>query len=114
MVAADGHQPVPSSREQASAKASRTRHSLPDVGEYVHTQFITAMLIAFSSQVSDSGSEMGAAISRQARSGVVAVRDHTSLTCADTAKQALRTLVRSVRDEVLIGPVASLHADTCW
>jgi len=33
-------------REHASASASRTRRSLPDVGELAHTQFITAMLIA--------------------------------------------------------------------
>jgi hypothetical protein len=32
IVAADGQHPVPSSREHASASASRTRRSLPDVG----------------------------------------------------------------------------------
>jgi hypothetical protein len=45
IVAAAGQHPVPSSREQASARASSTRRSLPEVGEFAHTQFITAMLI---------------------------------------------------------------------
>jgi len=45
MVGIDGQQPDPSSREQASASASSTRRSLPDVGEQPHTQFMTAMLI---------------------------------------------------------------------
>jgi hypothetical protein len=44
MVAADGQHPVPSSREHASARASSTRRSLPDVGEFAQTQFMTAML----------------------------------------------------------------------
>jgi hypothetical protein len=45
IVAADGQHPVPSSREHASARASSTRRSFPEVGEFAHTQFITAMLI---------------------------------------------------------------------
>jgi hypothetical protein len=44
IVAADGQHPVPSSREHASARASNTRRSLPEVGEEPHTQFMTAML----------------------------------------------------------------------
>jgi hypothetical protein len=43
--AADGQQPVTSSREHASASASSTRRSLPDVGEFALTQFMTAMLM---------------------------------------------------------------------
>ncbi len=43
-VAADGQHPVPSSGEHASASACSTRRSLPEVGEFAHTQFITAML----------------------------------------------------------------------
>ncbi len=43
-MAADGQHPVPSSREHASASASSTRRSLPDIGEFSHTPFITAML----------------------------------------------------------------------
>jgi hypothetical protein len=46
IVAADGQQPLPSSREQASARARRTRRSLPEVGELVQIQFMTAMLTA--------------------------------------------------------------------
>lgn len=45
IVAADGQQPVPSSREHASASASSTSRSLPEAGEFPHTQFITAMLM---------------------------------------------------------------------
>ena len=37
MVAADGQHPVPSSREHASASASSTRRSLPEVGEFALT-----------------------------------------------------------------------------
>ncbi len=44
IVAADGQHPLPSSREHASASASSTSRSFPDVGECAHTQFITAML----------------------------------------------------------------------
>ncbi len=96
IVAADGQHPVPLSREHASASASSTRRSLPDVGEFAHTQFITAMLtVAALSRppaarvprrprlleraaagcgrcrvwVSDSGSEMGAARLGQMPSG---------------------------------------------
>jgi hypothetical protein len=46
IVAADGQHPVPSSREHASARASSTSRSFPDVGEFAHTQFIIAMLTA--------------------------------------------------------------------
>jgi len=56
IVAADGKQPVPSSREHASARA---RRSLPDVGEFAQTQFIIAMLIVPASWISDSGSGNG-------------------------------------------------------
>ena len=45
IVAADSRHPVPSSPEHASASASRTRRSLPNVGEFAQTQFITAMLM---------------------------------------------------------------------
>ena len=45
MVAADGQQSVPSSREHTSASTSSTRHSLPEVGEFAQTQFMTTMLI---------------------------------------------------------------------
>ena len=71
IVAADGQQPEPSSREQESASASSTRRSLPEVGEFAHTQFITAMLIAPAPRMSGSGSRMGAASSRQVRSDAV-------------------------------------------
>jgi hypothetical protein len=60
-VAAEGQHPVPSSREQASASASSTRRSLPEVGELAHTQFITAMLTALSPSLPDSETRMGAA-----------------------------------------------------
>ena len=49
IVAADGQQPVPSSREHASARASSTGRSFPEVGEFAHTQFMTAMLTATTS-----------------------------------------------------------------
>ncbi len=96
IVAADGQHPVPSSREHASASASSTRRSLPDVGEFAHTQFIIAMLIALAvrcgnlradSRVSDSGSEMGAEGRWQVRSGAANVANRDSLTCADVHKQ---------------------------
>jgi hypothetical protein len=64
-MAADGQHPVPSSREQASARASRTRRSLAEVGEFAHTQFITAVLMALGSGMSDSGSRMGACLDAQ-------------------------------------------------
>jgi hypothetical protein len=76
IVAADGQHPVPSSREHASASASTTRRSLPDVGEFAHTQFITAMLIAPAfpcgkprapGRVFDPANEAGAAGRSQAR-----------------------------------------------
>lgn len=79
IVAADGQQPLPSSREQASASASSTSRSLPEVGEFPHTQFITAMLIAAAPRMSGSGSEMGAASFRQVRSDAVYNADRPSL-----------------------------------
>jgi len=96
IVAADGQHPVPSSREHASARASNTRRSLPDVGEFAHTQFITAMLNAFAfhcakprarGSVSDPGSEMGAEGRWQARSRAAYVPAQERLTCADAHKQ---------------------------
>jgi len=95
IVAADGQHPVPS-WEHASARASSTRRSLPDVGEFAHTQFITAMLIALAvrcgnlrarSRVSDSGSEMGADGRWQVRSRAAYVAARDWLTCADVPKQ---------------------------
>jgi hypothetical protein len=97
IVAADGQQPVPSSREHASASASRTRRSLPDVGEFARTRFITAMLIAVALRcgesrargwVSDFGSEMGAEGRWQARSITASVPVQGPLTCADVRNQA--------------------------
>jgi hypothetical protein len=95
IVAADGQHPVPSSREHASARASSTRRSLPDVGEFAHTQFITAMLIALAvrcgnlrarSRVSDSGSNgSGRPLAGAFKSGLRGRRDW--LTCADVPKQ---------------------------
>jgi len=87
IVAADGQQPVPSSREHASARASSTRRSFPDVGEFAHTQFITAMLTAAARRMSGSGSRMGAASTCQIRSGAVARADQRPLTCAYTRGQ---------------------------
>jgi hypothetical protein len=52
-------------------------------------------------RVSDSGSETGAASSRQVRSGTVVHAELTLLTCTDARKQALRTAACLVRDEVL-------------
>ncbi len=49
IVATNGQHPVPSSREHASASASSTRRSLPDVGEFAHTQFMTAILMLIAS-----------------------------------------------------------------
>ena len=60
ILAADGQQPVPSSREQASARARSTRRSLPEVGDFAHTQFITAMLTGPRSRVPGSEARMGA------------------------------------------------------
>ena len=94
VVAADGQQPVPSSREHASARASSTRRSLPDVGEFAHTQFITAMLVAGlhcgelpAASVSDSGSEMGAEALADAFNNGLRARPRDRLTCADAHKQ---------------------------
>jgi hypothetical protein len=61
IVAADGQQRVPSSREYASASAGRTRRSLPEAGEFAHTQLMTAMLVLPASGLSDFGSGMRAA-----------------------------------------------------
>ncbi len=97
IMAADGQHPVPSSREHASASASSTRRSLPDVGEFAHTQFITAMLIALAvrcgepqarGRVSDSGNEKGAEGRWQAPSTAAYVPARAWLTCADVHKQA--------------------------
>jgi hypothetical protein len=48
--AADSQHPVPSSHDRASASASSNSRSLPEVGEFVHTQFMTAMLTLTASQ----------------------------------------------------------------
>jgi hypothetical protein len=102
-VAADGQQPVPSSREQASAKASSTRRSLPDVGEFAHTQFITAMLIALAAGVSGSGSRMGADSVGDMRPDAVVDDELRLLTCANAGGQGPRSSQRSVRDEDAAG-----------
>ena len=108
IVAADGQHPVPSSREHASASASRTRRSLPDVGELAHTQFITAMLIAFAvpcgerparSWASDPGSGMGADSIRQVRSDALARAGQRPLTCVDEPEQAACTQARPADKE---------------
>src|ERR1019366_1451514 len=108
IVAADGQHPVPSSREQASASASRTRRSLPDVGELAHTQFITAMLIALAlpggepparRRASDPGSGMGADSIRQVRSDALARAGRRLLTCADEPEQAACTQARPADKE---------------
>ena len=105
IVAADGQHPVPSSREHASASASSTSRSFPDVGECDHTQFITAMLTGPASwRMSGSGSGMGAASSRQVRSGAVAVPDRTSMTCGDTHYQLTHIPACLVRDEARARP----------
>jgi hypothetical protein len=52
---------------------------------------------------------MGAASSRQARSGAVASAEWTSLTCADTPKQATRTPAPPVRDEEAAGSCKGLQ-----
>ena len=44
-------------QEHASARASSTRRSLPDVGEFADTLFITAMLIANATPMSGSRSQ---------------------------------------------------------
>ena len=93
----------PWSREQASASARSTKRSLPDVGEFAHTQFITARLIAPGSLVSDSGSEMGAPGSCQARSDAVARPEGMPLSCADTPEQGTRSSACLVRDEEAAG-----------
>ena len=76
---------------------SSTRRSLPDVGEFAHTQFITAMLIALAvrcgepqarGRVSDSGNEKGAEGRWQAPSTAAYVPARAWLTCADVHKQA--------------------------
>jgi hypothetical protein len=129
IVAADGQQPVPSSREHASASASSTRRSLPEVGEFAHTQFMTAMLIVpdrpvgwrrvlgrscrpwwrqearaiATARVSDSGSGMGAEVSRQALSSAVYQAARGLLTCPYGREQAVRTPERPVRDEEAAG-----------
>jgi hypothetical protein len=103
IVAADGQQPVPSSREQASARASRTRRSLPEVGEFAHTQFITAMLIALGSVVSDSGSRLGAGSGCDSCPDTVVVDERRLLTWANADVQGVRGAQRLVRDEEAAG-----------
>jgi hypothetical protein len=82
IVAADGQHPVPSSREHASASASSTSRSFPEVGEFAHTQIITAILTAPASRLSDSGSKTGAAGRRQMRPDAVVQAHQRSLTSA--------------------------------
>ncbi len=93
---------------------SSTRRSLPDVGEFAHTQFITAMLIALSApcgeqhgggQVSDSGSEMGAEGRWQVRSGAANVASRDWLTCADVHKQTESGLVCLPDTEEVTGSI---------
>ena len=62
-----------------------------------------------------SGSEigMGAASACQRRSGAVCVAERRSLTCIDACQRTLRTSACPVRDEVLIRPIAPMHADAC-
>jgi len=100
--------PAPSSREHTSASASRTRRSLPDVGELAHTQFITAMLIALAvpcgrpqaqDSTSDPGSGMGADSIRQARSDALARTGQRPLTCVDEPEQAACTQARPADKE---------------
>jgi hypothetical protein len=57
IVAAEGQHPVPSSREHASARSSRTSRSLPEVGEFAQTQFMTAMLTVTASRRTPHWSE---------------------------------------------------------
>jgi hypothetical protein len=141
IVAADGQHPLPSSREHASASASSTRRSLPEVGEFAHTQFITAVLTAAapshprsragldrlgqprptracrSGEVSDSGSETGAASFGQKPSCAAIRRRILLLTWADAPGQHGRTDARLVQDEEAAGsnpatPTASSLVNT--
>ncbi len=47
--------PGPSSRKHASARASGSSRSLPETGEFAHTQFITAMPDARSPRSASAG-----------------------------------------------------------
>jgi hypothetical protein len=124
IVAADGQQPEPSSRERASASASSTKRSLAEVGELAHTPVhrydahrahparrrapSSCPILALPVALCDTDprgrlgvrfrSRRGAASSRQTRLGAVASAERTLLTCAITPKQAPRTPACPARD----------------
>ena len=68
--------------QHASARPNKTKRSLPEAGEFAYTSFIAAILIAAALRMSGSGSKMGAAGFRQARSGAVTGANRSQSTTA--------------------------------